>query len=316
MRDNLDKLGLKKGDGFYDFIKKQFDFFSNVYLKIYNATEHLDKNLRHVYYLSWAGFASSFYYPLMMSPIRLDDDSDTVSKKIEMVSRFLETFLVFRLVNHRTMAYSSIRYSMFTLVMEIRDMSVEQLAGHLKEKVDSLEENLGGLKSFVLHQQNKRFAKFLLARMTRHVEERCGKESDFDTYIDPDIKTPYEIEHIWADKFEEHQDEFQQRDEFDEWRNKIGDLILLPKGFNQSYGDLPYESKLSHYFGQNLLAQTLSPQCYQNNPNFLRYVSESGLPFKAHPHFKKTDIEERQKLYQRICEEIWNPKIFKKILQG
>ncbi|GAG76125.1 unnamed protein product, partial [marine sediment metagenome] len=30
-----------------------------------------------------------------------------------------------------------------------------------------------------------------------------------------------------------------------------GGLLLLPKSFNGSYGDLPYESKLEHYYGQN-----------------------------------------------------------------
>ncbi|MCV0366324.1 MAG: DUF262 domain-containing protein [Nitrosopumilus sp.] len=314
VRDNLNKLSLNNCDSFYDFIKNDFEFFSRMHLKIYNATQSLNKKLKHVYYLDWAGFAPSFYYPLITAPIKSDDLEEIVEKKMEIMAQFLETYLVFRLVNRRTMSYNSIRYSMFSLIKEVRDMTVEELANHLKEKVKMLDENLSGLKDFVLHQQNKRFVKFLLARITKHIEEKCGIESNFDTYLDPEIKAPYEIEHIWADKFEEHTDEFQQRDEFDEWRNRMGDLILLPKGFNQSYGDHPYESKLPHYFGQNLLARTLSPQCYQNNPSFVRYVSESGIPFKDHTQFKKKDIKERQNLYQKICEEIWNLDGFDEIV--
>ena len=46
----------------------------------------------------------------------------------------------------------------------------------------------------------------------------------------------FEIEHIWANKFEEHTDEFEQINDFQEWRNSIGALILLPQGTNQCYG--------------------------------------------------------------------------------
>jgi len=39
----------------------------------------------------------------------------------------------------------------------------------------------------------------------------------------------------------------------------------------------------------------------------LRFLQESGLPFKAHLQFKKVDLDERGVLYRRIAERIWNP---------
>ena len=47
---------------------------------------------------------------------------------------------------------------------------------------------------------------------------------------------------------------------------------------------------------QNLLAQTLSANCYEKDPSFLRYRQEFKLPFEQHEHFKKNDIVKRQKL--------------------
>ena len=38
----------------------------------------------------------------------------------------------------------------------------------------------------------------------------------------------------------------------------------------------------------------------------MRYLNESGLPFKPYKHFNKNDLLERQELYKKICEEIWN----------
>ena len=84
-------------------------------------------------------------------------------------------------------------------------------------------------------------------------------------------------------------------------------MLLLPKLFNASYSDLPYEKKLEHYNNQNLLARSLHLQCYDHNPGFLAYVRRSGLPFTPHPQFKKADLDARQELYGRIAEEIWHP---------
>lgn len=84
---------------------------------------------------------------------------------------------------------------------------------------------------------------------------------------------------------------------------------MLPKDFNASYGAKSYLEKLPHYFGQNLLAASLSPLAYEKNPSFLRFVEETGLPFKPYPEgFTKADIEERQELYRRICEHVWSPE--------
>jgi hypothetical protein len=251
-----------------------------------------------------------------MAPIKITDDDNTISKKLALVSNFLEIFIVFRSVNYRTLAYSSIRYTMFSLVKDIRDKDVSELTKVLKKKVQEFEEDLSGIQNLVLHHQNKRFIHFLLARITRYIEAKSGIISSFKDYTDPAIEQPFEVEHIWSDHFGEHKDEFEQRDEWETFRNKIGSLLLLPEGFNQSLGALPYEEKMPHYFGQNLLAKTLNPKCYERNPKFLDYKNQSGLPFKSHEHFKKKDILERTQLYQKICEEIWSISVFDKIVAG
>jgi len=305
VRDNKDELGLKDKSSFYKFIKENFNFYSKLFLKIYHTGNNLEKDLEHIFYIHNRGFPASYYFPLLMAPIELADDENTIKKKMSLVARFLETFIVFRSVNFRTLAYSSIRYTMFTLIKEVRNKSVSELTKILKSKVENFDENLEGMADFGLHSQNKRFTHFLLARMTNHIEKKCGIESNFENYVSGNIDKPFEIEHIWADKFEEHRDEFDQKQDFDDWRNSFGALILLPEGFNQSLSDDKYETKLSHYNSQNLLARTLNEQCYQKNPSFLKYVETSNFPFKPHNKFKKQDILDRQNLYQKICEEIW-----------
>jgi hypothetical protein len=158
-----------------------------------------------------------------------------------------------------------------------------------------------------VHQQNRYALHRILARLTDYVETKSGNPSRYLDYVS-EGRSRYEVEHIWADHPERHLHEFSHPADFAEYRNRIGGLLLLPKSFNASYNDLPYADKLPHYNTQNLLARSLHPQCYEHNPGFLRFVRESGLPFKPYPQFNKVELDERGVLYRQIAERIWNPE--------
>ena len=70
---------------------------------------------------------------------------------------------------------------------------------------------------------------------------------------------------------------------------------------------MPYEDKLDHYYAQNMLARSLHAQCYKHNPGFVGYDQRSGLPFRPHVEFKTQDLDDRQVLYSRIADGIWDP---------
>ena len=143
--------------------------------------------------------------------------------------------------------------------------------------------------------------------MTAWIEQQSGQNTSVATYL-AEGKGRFEVEHIWADKYRRHSDEFNSAAEFSEFRNRFGGLLLLPKSFNASYNDLAYDKKLPHYNSQNMLARSLDSQCYKHNPGFLKMIKDRGLPFKAHPAFMKKDLEERGELYHRLAEQIWCPE--------
>lgn len=318
VKENLEKLGLQNKDDFYKFVKEKFEFYSRLYLNINRASKETIRGLEHLRYISITKFATSFYYPLLLAPINISDDELTVNKKLGLVSRFIETFIVLRFVNNRTLAHSSIRYTKYNLIKEIRDKSIEELSQILKlklEKSDSLE-GFEGMIDFRLNQQNKRYVHFLLARLTNFIETKSQMHSRLENYVVESNAKRFEIEHIWSNRFEDHKDEFSQKTDFENYRNMIGALILVPNGFNQSYGADQFKQKLSHYYGQNLLAKSLSSQCYEKNPAFLKFIHSYNIPFKPHSQFRRKDIEERQKLYQRICELIWNTNGFIEIAES
>jgi hypothetical protein len=142
--------------------------------------------------------------------------------------------------------------------------------------------------------------------MTDHVTVASGQATNY-LELTNGAKVKYEVEHIWADHFDQHTDEFQHEADFARQRNRIGDLLLLPKQFNASYNDDSYEQKLPHYFGQNLLAASLNGLSYEKNPGFLAFVKASGMPFRSYEKFFAESIEERGALYQELAKLVWNP---------
>lgn len=311
VRDNLSKIGLdsENSETFENFAQKEFQFYMDAYIRILKAEKELNLKLEYVYYIHHWGIAPTLSFPLMLASLNINDSNEIVCEKINIVARYIETFVVRRSINFRKFSANSIRYTMYNLVKEIRGKDVHELKQILSKKLSEMQESFDGMNEFRLHGQNYRFVKFLLSRMTAWIEKKAGMDTSFITYYQPTAGKPFEVEHIWANKFSRYQDEFQQEHEFISYRNRIGDLVLLPRGTNQSYGDLTYEKKHIHYIKENLLVKSLCPLAYENNPNFTYLKNELKLPFQAHIEFKKMDVDKRRRLYQAICEQIWNNEL-------
>ncbi len=307
VRDAADSIGLHQSDDFYRFIDRDFNFYSRQYLQLVEAAQQPVAGLEHVLYNAQNGF--TLQHLVLLAPLRPDDGEAAANHKLGLVARYIDILLTWRLWNFRSIAYSTMQYSMAQVVFGVRGLPVDALAKKLYESLISEGKERGTFASndrLRMHQQNRYALHRILARLTDYVETQSGQPSRYLDYVS-EGKTRYEVEHIWSDQPERYADEFPHPADFAEHRNRIGGLLLLPKSFNASYGALTYEEKLPHYNTQNLLARSLHPQCYEHNPGFLRFVQNSGLPFKAHPHFKSADLEERGMLYRQIAERIWNP---------
>ena len=306
-RDNLPKMRLNADSPteFRALVHTETKFYLRAYLAILDAQKEEKPGWENVFYHCNWGIADSLAFPLMLAPLKSTDSPEVTRQKINEVARFMETFAVRRSINFRKFGASSIRYTMYSLVKELRGKDLSSLKTLLQAKLAEMPETWHGVGEFRLHGMNRYFVKFLLSRITGFIEQKSGSSTNFSTYFVNSGTKPYEVEHIWADKFAEHRDEFDQQHEFDTYRNRIGDLVLLPQGTNQSYGAKPYTEKIEHYLKENLLVKSLHPKAYENNPNFVGMASSLGLKFKAHAAFTKADIDERQALVQSICEAIW-----------
>lgn len=311
LRDSRHQVGLKKPSDFLRFVNTDFEFYSKQYLRLLSASANRTPGLEHVFYNAWNVFTQQ--YQILLAPLKPADTPEEIDQKIRITAKFLDILITWRQWNFRSIAYSTMQYAMFLVMRDIRGLSAPKLAHLLYEKLQAEEENFDKNSAYhrqgiglYLHQQNRKVLHRILARITDYIEVQSGMASRFEEYVGSG-GVAYEVEHIWADHFERHTDEFAHPADFTEHRNRIGDLLLLPKSFNASYSDKPYTEKLDHYFSQNLLAKSLHHKCYEHNPGFVRFVEERKLPFKNITEFKKASIDDRGELYRQIAKCVWNP---------
>lgn len=298
VRDNEKLLKLKNSDDYMDFLNK-ISYFSKQYEKINVLLNQRDAT-NYLYLIVNNDYGFTLQPALILSAIAYNDSDEVVDKKIKIVSKYLTKVLTWRVWNHWMISQSSMESPIYILCKKIRNMNINELEQALNDnpiELPSLE------SSPTLNQQNRPKLKVMLSLIT----EIVARESKVSDYMlnKPDI----EVEHIWSDHFEEHLDEFEDKTVFASMRNNIGDLLVLPKSFNASYNDAPYSVKVVQYFEQNILAQSLNENKYKNNPNFKRFIDNSGLQFKSYQEFKKAGIIERADLYKSILE--WNFNINK-----
>jgi hypothetical protein len=169
-----------------------------------------------------------------------------------------------------------------------------------------MEFQLDSINEFRLNGWTTRYMLHILSRMTDFIETESGLSSNFYNYVNRDLKNPFDIEHIICDHHDRFLMEYPAKETFDRHRNKFGGLLLLPMDKNRSLNDLTFDRKLPIYFGENLLAKSLNSDCYQNNPQFKRFLENENLKFKSYTNFDKTALLERQELYEALVKKIWS----------
>lgn len=306
LRESASRIGLKKQNDFYELVTKDVDFYSRQYSRAVSAASwrQVPEGLEFLGYNADRGF--TLQHQLVLAPLIPNDSEADVQTKIELVSRYVDTLLAWRVWNYRSIAYSTMSYAMFVVMRDIRGLSVEDLSAHLHTSLMTESENFDSNDNLRVHQQNRYQLHLLLARLTDYVAVHSGEASPYRELTNG-AKVRYEVEHIWANHPERHGDEFEHAHDFAEHRNLLGDLLLLPKPFNASYNDVVYETKAPHYLSQNILARSLNSQAYDMNPGFQRFIEKSGLPFRPYESFRRADVLERGELYRAIAKQIWNP---------
>ena len=220
--------------------------------------------MEHVLYNAQHGF--TLQYMLLLAPLGPTTASRSAPEASAWSASILDILLAWRLWNFRSIAYSTMQYAMFIVMRDIRGLAPEALAHKLHECSIRSDETFASNDRLRMHQQNRYALHRILARLTDYVETQSGQPSQVSRLRERRKEPLRGGAHLGRSPRTAHRRVSLTPADFAEYRNRIGGLLLLPKSFNASYGDLTYAEKLPHYNTQNLLARSLHPQCYEHNP--------------------------------------------------
>jgi len=321
VRDHEKRLGWGNENRHLAVIQNEFPFFADAYLQIQQASHHYTPGLEAVFYNAHNEF--TWQNTVLLSSLSKTDNEDTVRRKLAATATYLDIWLMRRVVNYIRVGYSSASYTMYNLCRDIRNKPLPALVDILTSKLNdddvtfngSPSRDRHGIDALILNQFTRRYIYHLLARLTTYVEVQSGRPDLFDKYVDRTIKNACDIEHIWPDNYAAYKDEFATLQEFQNVRNHVSGLLLLPADVNRSYQAKPFEEKSPHYAKQNLYAASLTASAYQHQPQFLAFRDRFGLPFEAFEHFGQDEQMKRRELIHALVHQVWSPERLQEVLQ-
>lgn len=307
VRQNSAEMGLNKSDDYRDFVTEEFRRFANIYINLKLYSTNFSKDFEYVFYNAKRNL--NYQIMLIMSAISKDDTQEIIDKKIRVVSYFVDMFATIRVFNFKKVNFNTVKFTVFRIMKTIRSKDISEIAVLLYHEIKNMSINIEGIKALKINQFTVRYLLHVLARITSFINEKMGNPSDFQSYVNRDQKNSYDIEHVLPNDFTEYSDQFDSEEEFQIYRSKLGNLIMLPRDKNRSYQSMPYPQKVSKYMGDNILAKSFNKIAYKNNPSFLNL----NYDFKPYNDFGKESINERQNLYYEIAKDIWDIDKFQKI---
>lgn len=310
IRDKSYELGLGTEKASLTMIDDNFRFFASAYRLILDASSRCQPGLEAVYYNACNDF--TWQNTVLLAPLDTSDDVQTVRDKMAITAKYLDIWLMRRVVNYIRVGYSSVSYAMWGLCKDIRRKSVEELRHILVVRLNNDDVTFSGcnakgrtgIEGLVLNQFTRRYIYHFLARLTAAADVASSRTIGFDQLMNREL---FDIEHIWPDQYSAYSSEFASEQEFQEWRNHVASLLLIHSTVNRSLQHKDYVFKLPEYLKQNLFAASLHSDAYNSQPKFTQFNSSLGKPFQAHAVFDKAAQLDRRELIKTLAEHIWAP---------
>jgi hypothetical protein len=312
IRDHAAALGLDKRADYERFVNRVLrlgDWYAG--LRSAASAYHPDQSWAVVTYVNQHNDIPH-HLTAVLAALRPDDDQATFQAKAHLVGGYLDLLYARRLVNRPAMPVSRLSRTVLDLVLKLRGCAdVDAVRSLLGAELAGLKDGFGRVRRFGLSPETRGKVRYLLARTTAFVQIGVGAPDQLASYLDP--AAGWDIEHIVPDHyadFPQPADATLDAKEFAVLRNRLGALLLLPKAQNSAIGDAPYRERIEHYRGQHLLAAALHPRTRERNPTLRRFLHDNGLDKLLQPvpdRFGAEAIELRQRLYERLCELVWDP---------
>ena len=201
LRDNERREGIEliSSKDFFTFIDKNLSYYAEAYLETLKYAKIYNYDYSSIFFNEQNNF--TLQYPLLLAPLRTEDDTQTRQNKMKIVSRFIEILLVRRIFNFKTIDHSSMEYKVFQILKKIRGKSIDELKNLLINELENYEFDFSS-SNFSL-RNNRKKVHLVLARLTEFIEYKSGCTTRFVEYSNQArSKGGYQIEHVLPNDYQ------------------------------------------------------------------------------------------------------------------
>lgn len=170
LKNNSNKTFLKESEDYYFFIRSDFDFYSNLYKKLYLYKNSSVSGFENIYISNFYPIADSLSYPLLISSISKIDDEQTIENKIKVVAKFIDVFVNTRAILGKAITQSSIRSSMYDLIKNIRNLDIELLKEKLSDELEKPANKPNSPLLLLERMDNWGYYHYFFARIRNYLE--------------------------------------------------------------------------------------------------------------------------------------------------
>ncbi|MCT3690978.1 DUF262 domain-containing protein [Elizabethkingia anophelis] len=196
VKNNTKKVYLKESSDYYFFIVSDFNFYSDLYIKIFEFKNYDVDGYNDIYVNNFYPIADSLYYPLIISPISKIDDEDTIRDKTLLINKFIDIYTNIRVLSNKSITQSSIRYYIYDLIRDIRNSNFSELRSIIIEKFNELKTKDDGYKE--LQQMNNwGYYHYFFARVLHFLSE---EPQDFQELIRSKKQSSFILHRIFEER--------------------------------------------------------------------------------------------------------------------
>lgn len=297
------------------FLREDFIYFTNLYLKLTKARESEDARFPAVFYNTLTRMDNQM--ALILSACRVDDPEE--DSKIKVVSEELDRmFCILQLQGaYRSHDFLQEIIEVMTLIREkpvadipavFDQMILNIIARNKDERALTTLWTYAHFKNLG-YEMNRQFLRYVFARLDQFIAigEKVSMRHSFSDLVYKKYSNGFHIEHILALN-EQNLHLFPDEETFRSQRNRLGALLLMKGADNESSGKEQYADKLKTYVGTLLWNETLVEATYAHKLDLRKWIQENGFNLRPLPSFGQDEIEERHQLLFRMLGQIWNAK--------
>lgn len=295
------------------FLKGDFTYYSNLFIKLRLAYITDQQEFRSVYYNYLLDLDAPFM--LVLAACRRDDPNE--DEKIRAATTEVDRyFSLLQLQN----AYDSNEFadSIFRIAAAIREMDTGAFRAAFDAELTAAIASRRNVTtaeplSYAAFKQtginlNTRFKRYFFARVDEFLALGMNlnvKHPIADLVTKTGPKTGFHVEHIlsWNDENKALFDGDEER--FEQERNRLGGILLLKGKDNISSNNEPYHQKLKSYANTLYWNETLRTDSYKSKLDMTALKKTHQLDLQPLDKFGPDELEARHKLLFQLIGIIW-----------